>query len=428
MNFHLLKNKDYLLLLLGDLVSLVGSIMQSFALSLYVLNTTGSAAKFASILSITFIPELILGPIAGVFADWFNRKKLIITLDILSGTLVGIYALIYLIDKSLINIFSITILVALLSIISTIFQPAIVTITPGIVKKEQLVDANGLSTIVSAGGRLAAPIIAGLFLQKFGLFWIFLINSLSFLCSALSEAFINIPKNDRKHEKITFKSFFSDFSEGIKFIYNNKLILGIGILLLSVNFFVAPVIIVGEPYILKTILKISDTQYGFFQSGLIIPMFIAPVLCSLISKKVSLNKIIYVSMVINSLIVAAIGITTTDTYLSIFKSNFIPFIIIFILFFIMSIFDLISNLAIFSMEQELVPLSLLGRVESALTSIAFALTPIGQMIFGYLLDKFNACVCIIDVSILTLISVLMTKHLFIKVNQVNMNIDSNQSN
>lgn len=427
MNFHLLKNKDYLLLLLGDLVSLVGSRMQSFALSLYVLNTTGSAAKFASILSITFIPELILGPIAGVFADWFDRKKLIVTLDILSGTLVGIYALIYLIDKSFINIFSITILVALLSIISTIFQPAIATITPGIVKKEQLVDANGLSTIVSAGGRLAAPIIAGIFLQKFGLFWIFLINSLSFLCSAASETFINIPKNNRKHEKITFKSFFADFSEGIKFIYNNKLILGIGILLLSVNFFIAPVIIVGEPYILKTILKISDTQYGFFQSGLMIPMFAAPVLCSLVSKKVSLNKIIYGSMIINSLIVAVIGIATTNTYLSMFKSNLIPFIIIFMLFFIISIFDLVSNLAICSMEQEIVPLSLLGRVESVLTSIAFALTPLGQMIFGFLLDKFNACVCIIAVSILTLISVILTKSLFLNINKANIDINSNQS-
>jgi len=59
------------------LVSILGSNIQSFALSLYVLRITGSATKFASVLGIAIIPRLILSPIAGVIADWFDRKKLL---------------------------------------------------------------------------------------------------------------------------------------------------------------------------------------------------------------------------------------------------------------------------------------------------------------------------------------------------------------
>ena len=58
----------------GKITSLVGSNMQSFALSLFVLNTTGSATKFASILAVALIPQLILGPFAGVIVDWFYKK------------------------------------------------------------------------------------------------------------------------------------------------------------------------------------------------------------------------------------------------------------------------------------------------------------------------------------------------------------------
>lgn len=75
MKFNLLKEKNFSLLMFGKITSLIGSNMQSFALSLFVLSTTGSATKFASILAIALIPQLLLGPFAGVIVDWFYRKK-----------------------------------------------------------------------------------------------------------------------------------------------------------------------------------------------------------------------------------------------------------------------------------------------------------------------------------------------------------------
>ena len=137
MKFKLLKDKNFSLLMFGKITSLIGSSMQSFALSLFVLATTGSATKFASILSIALIPQLIFGPIAGVFVDRFNRKKILVILDLISGVVVSIFAVIYFITGEL-PIVYIYMLAIILSLISTLFQPALQTVLPSIIKKEDL--------------------------------------------------------------------------------------------------------------------------------------------------------------------------------------------------------------------------------------------------------------------------------------------------
>jgi MFS family permease len=82
-----MKNKNLSLLMLSNFVSLTGTQMQEFALSLYVLKRTGSATLFSSVLIVALIPQIIVSPIAGVFADWIDRKKIIIYLDVISSLL-----------------------------------------------------------------------------------------------------------------------------------------------------------------------------------------------------------------------------------------------------------------------------------------------------------------------------------------------------
>jgi len=229
MKVNLLKQKDFSLLMLGKLVSLIGTQMQNFALSLYVLKITGSATKFASVLALTILPQVFLGPIAGVFADWFERKKIIVYLDMLSGIMIGIYAVIYKVNGGL-SLGNIYFLVITMSIISLLFSPAISTIMPTIVKKDELVDANGINSFIMNLGNLVAPVIAGVLFGFYGMFTILIINSISFIASSISEMFINIPKMNKRPEKINLSSFYNDFSKGINFIKNKKIMANIIIL------------------------------------------------------------------------------------------------------------------------------------------------------------------------------------------------------
>ena len=79
--------KNLILYGLGRAVSSFGSIIYSFAIGLYVLNTTGSGMKFAVTLLVAFLPSLILTPFAGVLADKFDKKKIVVRMDLLNGLL-----------------------------------------------------------------------------------------------------------------------------------------------------------------------------------------------------------------------------------------------------------------------------------------------------------------------------------------------------
>lgn len=74
-NKVLLKNKNFCLLMIASFISTTGTIMQNTALSLYVLDTTQSSAKFATVLALASLPRLILGPFCGVISDWVDRKN-----------------------------------------------------------------------------------------------------------------------------------------------------------------------------------------------------------------------------------------------------------------------------------------------------------------------------------------------------------------
>lgn len=408
MKVSLLKRKDFSLLMLGKLVSLLGTQMQDFALSLYVLKITGSATKFASVLAVTIIPQLILGPIAGVFTDWFDRKKIIVYLDILSGITVGIYAIIFAVNGCL-SLVQIYILAIILSMISLLFSPAITTIIPTITKKEELVDANGINSFIMNLGNLAAPALAGTLLGFYGMFLILVINSISFILSSVCEIFIDIPKTNKKPEKIDAKSFLNDFSEGVKFIKNKKIIFSIITLGLVINFAFNPTFTVGLTYISKQILRISDYQYGILQTTLVIPMIIAPFICSIMGKKMKLSKILFLDIFFTSILVGIMAIIPSKVYLNLFNTNFIPYISLISIIFIISIIVSVGNISLNVMVQQEVPLEMLGRVSTVMSSVCMAAIPIGQIVFGVLFDKIEAWICILICSAILFIAILAFK-------------------
>lgn len=87
-----MKNKNFIIVVLGQIISLLGNSVQRFAMSLYILDITGSAAIFSTILAVSTIPYIIFAPLAGFLADTINRKKIMVCLDILSAAILAIYS------------------------------------------------------------------------------------------------------------------------------------------------------------------------------------------------------------------------------------------------------------------------------------------------------------------------------------------------
>lgn len=404
MNLKLLKQKDFSLLILGKLVSLLGSNMQQFALSLYVLELTGSAAVFASILSIIIIPRLIFSPFAGVFGDWFDRKRSIVSLDMINAIVLGIYALIF-ITKGALSITLIYILVIILEIVEIFFHSAMSAVLPSIVKKDDLLEANSVKTLVMSIGDLLAPIIAALIYGAFGMKMILIVNSISFMLSSISEMFINVPKSHKRPEKISFKAFIQDLFGGVKLVKENKLLFTVitsgGVL----NFCAAPLYSIGLVFIAKEILKISDFQFGLFQMILASSFIIAPIFGGKHIKKIRIGKLLYLSFVmIEATIVAMVFVP-----LNYFDNKLVPYFALMICAFLSGVFATYANIALGTLFSEIVPLELMGRISTIMGMAMTILIPIGQMIFGYLYDRIKPNYVIAIAGIILFIDILKHK-------------------
>ncbi|MBU3146731.1 MFS transporter [Clostridium sp. CF012] len=409
MNMKLFHDKNFSLLMITKFISIIGTRMQDFALSLYVLKKTGSATLFASVLIVGIIPQIILTPVAGVFADWLDRKKMIIYLDMLSGIVITCFAVLYMVrgELSLLNIY---ILVAILSLCSTFYQPTIGTIVPMIVKEEYLVEANGLNSIIMNLGSVIAPLIAGILFGFHGLFVIMIVNAISFAVGSIIELGIDIPKVSMKSQKINFKAFYVDFSQGIKFIRNRKIILQVIILAPILNFVLTPLLSIGVTYVSKSIFKVSDSQYGFMEMASVLSMMIAPFCVSNYIKTHSLGKILFGGILISSILIAVMAFIPTPLYLSLFRSNLIPFISFTIIVFLIGGLLATINIALMSMFQKLVPISMLGRVGAVMSTGCMSFIPLGQLFFGMLFDNLSAWICILISSLILFITILIFKN------------------
>lgn len=404
MNSKLIKQKDFSLLILGKLVSLLGSNMQQFALSLYVLEITGSATVFASILSIIIIPRLIFTPFAGVFGDWFDRKKSIVLLDMLNAIIIGIYAIIFITQGNL-SLPLIYILVILLEIVEIFFHSSMAAVLPSIVRKEDLLEANSFNSLVMNIGNLLSPVIAALIYGNFGMKVILIINAISFFLSSISEMFINIPKNHKRPEKISFKSFKDDLIEGTRLLKDNKLISTIISSGSILNFCISPLMSIGLIFIIKKILMSSDFQFGLFQMVLSASMIVAPIIGSKHIKKIKIGKLLYLSFISIAIVVLFMALIPFN----LFNSNLVPYIGLLITSFLIGVFATFANIALGTLFNEIVPLEYMGRISTIMGLAMTVLIPIGQMIFGYLYDKMMPNIVIGVTGIILFITVLRYK-------------------
>lgn len=414
MKFKLLKEKNFSLLMFGKVTSLIGSYMQSFALSLFVLSTTGSATKFASILAISLIPNLIFSPISGVIVDWFYRKNILIFLDLASGIAVSIFAIIYFItgEMSLINIY---VLVIILSLISTLDNPTLQTIIPTITKKEDLVEANALNSLLMSIGNIISPAIAALVYGSFGLEGVFIVNAISFYVSAFSEVFLVIPRNAKSKGKLSFNTFASEFKDGIRFILKKRDIINIVSLAVILNFAFGSFSI-GSAYICKIILKVSDFQYGIVDTFGVIGMILSTLVVGWFSKKYSLGKNLYLNLMLASILLGGYAIVALKPLIELTNSIFYLYVLMLIITLLMCVFIGISNTCLNSGMQSVVPLEFLGRVSTVVSTGCMIASPLSSMLYGYLFDKISVSSIFLISSGVMVVSMLLFKKSLLAIN------------
>ena len=226
-----LKLKDFRIYMGGQTVSMLGTWMQQTAQAWVVWTLTNSELQLGIVAMLGFIPFLLIGPFAGVWADRINRRKLLICTQILSVILAIAFAI--LVQTNLIQVWHIYILAALLGIVSTLDLPAqqaFIGDLSGMENVRKAVVINGSIVQVS---RMAGPALAGWAIGIFGVAPAFWINGISFIAVIASLIAIKSSQVIHPHQGKPL----NDFIDGLKFVKNNLIIMDLMFLTLIMTFF-----------------------------------------------------------------------------------------------------------------------------------------------------------------------------------------------
>ncbi|NJI79561.1 MFS transporter [Clostridioides difficile] len=400
-------NKNFNLMVLGQIISLFGASILKFALSLYILDMTGKAEIFATILAVSSIPIVVFSPIGGAIADIFNRRNLMVIFDFSSSVAVLILSLFLFNDNG--SILLIGIIMTILSVISTMYQPTVQSSTPILVDNEHLINANGIVAGVASLTNIAGPVLGGVLYGILGINAIVVISCISFFLSAIMEIFIQIPFVKQEQTGNIIKTIFIDIKDGIIHICKeNRFTLKILFLAMAINLVLSSMLIVGIPYIVKITMESNNFLYGVAEGAISFSSLIAAVSIGIFSKHLKITNL-HICFIICALIFIPMAFSVYPFILNTgFPVPFLIFIISSMLIFFTT--TLISIYAI-TIIQLKTPNELLGKVMAILFAGTSVAMPIGQVIYGRLFDLLSdrVYIIIIGVGFITLLIAFVSK-------------------
>ncbi len=378
-----LYEKNFNILVLGQVISLFGSSIQRFALSLYLLDLTGSAGIFSAILALSMVPVVLISPIAGMLADRGNKKRLMIGLDSLSALLLLVY--VWIVFNGQDHVLVIATVMVLLSTISTIYQPVVNTCVPLIVSRDHLVRANAIIQQVASLSQFLGPILAGLLYGFFGITGVVIINLVSFLFSALLELFLEIPHQRREGQQSFKAAFMTDMKESYHYLRHENLIV-CRMLLFSgfYNLFLVPVFSVATPYLIKVTFALSSEVYGWAEGMIALGMIVGGFIITYrpnhfhIKRVYQLLYLTSVSMMLMGGVVYLFNLGFIDSATSVVLFTVCGMIIMGVLG--------IANVLSAAYLYQAVDGAILGKILAFGSAFATLCIPLGQILFGGLLE------------------------------------------
>ncbi len=220
---HVLRNRDFALLWWGGLVSMLGNWMLFVALPVYVYQATDSTLATSLMFIAGAVPRVLLGSVAGVFVDRFERKRTMVVCNLL---LAATIAPLLLVTHS--GAFWLIYVVAVLqSAIGQFFGPAENALLPALVGREDLTSANALNALNNNLARLIGPAVGGLMVASFGLQGVVLFDLASYLVAALLIVLITVSSKATEGQSLipqhnAFRQWFSEWCEGFAQVRHNR--------------------------------------------------------------------------------------------------------------------------------------------------------------------------------------------------------------
>ncbi len=260
----------FILLWAGELISGVGGGLTSFELGVYVFQKTGSAASMALVTLLAFLPTLLFSVPAGVLADRYDRRLLMMIGDGCSA--LGIFYILVCMRSGEAALYQICIGVFVSAVFSALLEPAYRATVTDLLTKEEYSRAGGMVSIAGSARYLISPVLAGALLAVSDMRLLLLIDICTFFPTVIGAAVVR--KEIAVKEKAGEESFIESFRQGWRAVTGRRGILILITVSALITFFMGTFQILAQPVILNfadsTVLGIGETvcACGMVVSGL----------------------------------------------------------------------------------------------------------------------------------------------------------------
>ncbi len=369
-----LTSANFILIAIGQTISLMGNGILRFALPLYLLKETGSSAVFGIVSAVSFLPLIVLMPIGGVIADRVNKRNVMVILDLLVGiVMIFLYLLLGRVD--LLSL--LTVVLMILYSISGLYQPTVQASIPIILNEDSLIKGNGVISSISALSGLLSPVLGGFLFGIYGIYPIIIVSILCFFMSSFLELFLKIPHQKQYNGDNLLQTIKSDFKISITFIVKEKPIIFKMILMASVlNAFISSMLLIAMPILITERLNLTDQLYGISQGVLAFGGLVGGILTGVLGGKLKISKIYKLFLILTiTLVPICIAPLFLDTKVLSYT------LIICSAFMVMAIATTIS-IQFLTYVQQQTPPAIIGKVMALLLTMAICAQPIGQVLYG----------------------------------------------
>ena len=308
------QQRNIRLLWLAQVISSAGDAIYQIALLWLVFDITGSSTITGLIAMAAFMPAVLFGLYAGVVADKYNRKLIMIFSNLSQAlTVIVIPVMLYFGYR---NILIIGFFTFIRASFSTFFPPALNALVPMIASKDRLVKVNSVLATSSQLAYLIGPLSAGLILSVVSIPYLFVIDSASFMVAILILLFIILPPKTKLVDK-QFSSVKEIFS-GIQYVTKHKPLGMLFILTIINNFFIMGPAFIGMLILVKDALGGTASQYAFVEAGLAFGMLIGSVFVYRIGNRINIGKLLLFGMILDGITYSVMYFAGSVNYVLIF--------------------------------------------------------------------------------------------------------------
>jgi MFS family permease len=210
-----LSSRNFQLFFSGQLISLVGTWMDTIAESWLVYRLTGSSLLLGTVAFASQIPVFLMAPVGGMAADRWDRRSIVVATQ--STSMILAFVLAFLTLSGRIRVWEVIVLAALMGVVNAFDIPARQAFLVDMVGRENLINAIALNSSMFNGARVIGPSIAGILVAKYGEGWCFFANAVSYIAVIAGLLMMRV---SRAATQAHSASPFEHIAEGFRFVSN----------------------------------------------------------------------------------------------------------------------------------------------------------------------------------------------------------------